>query len=266
MKNKKRVSQAVFRLVDDVPNEIVVGLAQTLSASPPASWPQLRMKALYSVPQPGARGRVGEFLDSWYTHAPEVTGESVALALLAAAYTAKTLRGQQKIEPVWTGPETEVVPLRHTEQVLLQVIDAAQQTLHVVSFAVYKVKDIARALVRAAERGVTIHIYLETPDASQGKVAFDTIGALGQEVVQKARMYVWPLEKRQKSAAGKHGSLHAKICVADGRALLVTSANLTQYAMTLNMEMGLLVHGGPLPAQVEAHLNRLVDDGTFEQA
>ena len=46
--------------------------------------------------------------------------------------------------------------------------------------------------------------------------------------------------------------------------MLVSSANLTEYAMTLNMEMGLLVHGGPLPLQVERHLVRLVEDGVFE--
>jgi hypothetical protein len=32
------------------------------------------------------------------------------------------------------------------------------------------------------------------------------------------------------------------------------------------MEMGVLVHGGPLPAQVEAHLARLVEQGVFELA
>jgi len=47
--------------------------------------------------------------------------------------------------------------------------------------------------------------------------------------------------------------------------MLVSSANLTEYAMMLNMEMGLLVQGGPLPGQVEAHLERLVEDGIFQQ-
>jgi phosphatidylserine/phosphatidylglycerophosphate/cardiolipin synthase-like enzyme len=46
--------------------------------------------------------------------------------------------------------------------------------------------------------------------------------------------------------------------------MLISSANLTGHAMTLNMELGLLVHGGPLPAQVETHLERLVERGVFE--
>jgi hypothetical protein len=52
--------------------------------------------------------------------------------------------------------------------------------------------------------------------------------------------------------------------LADGRSLLISSANLTEYAMTLNMGMGLLIHGGALPAQVEAHLACLGEQGVFE--
>jgi phosphatidylserine/phosphatidylglycerophosphate/cardiolipin synthase-like enzyme len=58
--------------------------------------------------------------------------------------------------------------------------------------------------------------------------------------------------------------LHAKIALADGRAMLISSANLTEYAMTLNMEMGILVRGGSLPVQVEKHLKRLSEMGIFE--
>jgi phosphatidylserine/phosphatidylglycerophosphate/cardiolipin synthase-like enzyme len=106
--------------------------------------------------------------------------------------------------------------------------------------------------------------HLETPDASEGQIASDTIGVLGQDVVEHARIYVWPLEKRLPAADGRHGSLHAKVALADGRIMLVSSANLTEYAMTLNMEMGLLLHGGPLPGQVERHLVRLVQQGVFQ--
>ena len=162
------------------------------------------------------------------------------------------------------GPDSQVIPLRRTDQALLQLIDGAQETLHVVSFAVYKPQAIAQALVRAARRGVSIAVYLETPDSSEGRVAFDTIQALGADVTGCARVYVWPLEKRPRSPAGRHGSLHFKIALADGRQMLVSSANLTEYAMTLNMEMGLLVEGGELPAQVERHLARLVERGVFQ--
>lgn len=34
--------------------------------------------------------------------------------------------------------------------------------------------------------------------------------------------------------------------------------------MTLNMEMGILVRGGPLPGRVQVHLARLIEQGVFE--
>ncbi len=46
--------------------------------------------------------------------------------------------------------------------------------------------------------------------------------------------------------------------VADGRALLISSANLTEFAMTLNMEMGLLLWGGEWPSRVEQHFDHLI--------
>jgi phosphatidylserine/phosphatidylglycerophosphate/cardiolipin synthase-like enzyme len=102
-------------------------------------------------------------------------------------------------------------------------------------------------------------ICLETPDASEGRIAFDTLRALGNEVVQHARVYVWPLDQRPQSSTGKHGSLHAKVAVADGKTLLISSANLTEYAMTLNMELGVLIRGGELPSRIQQHFERLIE-------
>jgi phosphatidylserine/phosphatidylglycerophosphate/cardiolipin synthase-like enzyme len=53
-----------------------------------------------------------------------------------------------------------------------------------------------------------------------------------------------------------------KCLVADARRLFVSSANLTEYAFTTNMELGLLITGGKLPIQVEAHFDRLIAKGS----
>lgn len=47
---------------------------------------------------------------------------------------------------------------------------------------------------------------------------------------------------------------------ADEELLFISSANLTEYALTLNMELGVLIKGGPLPGDVAAHFNRLIED------
>jgi len=69
------------------------------------------------------------------------------------------------------------------------------------------------------------------------------------------------LEKREKDINGKLGILHVKCAVADGNHLFLSSANLTDYAFTINMELGLLVTGGKLPEHVERHFERLIEAG-----
>ena len=48
--------------------------------------------------------------------------------------------------------------------------------------------------------------------------------------------------------------MHAKIAVADRRALLVSSANLTQSGVGTNIEAGVLVRGGTAPQRAAEHI------------
>lgn len=82
--------------------------------------------------------------------------------------------------------------------------------------------------------------------------------AVGEELEALCNIYVWPPHKRPTDGAGRHGSLHAKCAVADEQTILVSSANLTEYALSLNMELGLLVHGGDLPGRAADHLRDLM--------
>lgn len=265
MTTQTDLAQAIQRLVAGLPGEEVAALVAVLDESDHLDWPRRRLGILAVVPQPDVRERVSAFLDFWQAQAQMVNGQSVALALSAAALAVEAERDQERLALVWTGPDSRLIPLRRTDQALLQLIEGSQETLHIVSFAVYRIEAIARALARAASRGVAISLYVETPDASEGRIAYDTLAAFGEEVRQRASIYVWPLDKRPRSEDGRHGSLHAKVAVADGQVMLVSSANLTEYAMTLNMELGMMVNGGPLPAQIEDHLDRLTEQGVFRR-
>jgi phosphatidylserine/phosphatidylglycerophosphate/cardiolipin synthase-like enzyme len=87
--------------------------------------------------------------------------------------------------------------------------------------------------------------------------------ALGDDVAACSAVYYWPKEQRGQDDNGKVGILHVKCAVADGRWLFLSSANLTEYAFTINMELGVLVTGGKLPGQVERHFERLIEVGSL---
>jgi phosphatidylserine/phosphatidylglycerophosphate/cardiolipin synthase-like enzyme len=246
-----------------LPQPLLLSLAEALGSSDPSDGASTRLKAVQAIPHPHYRNRVSQFVEQWVTDAPTVTPQAVSLALRTAARMEQTHRDQQAIELVWTGPPTNVVPLRRTEQAILQILDSAHRRLLVVSYAVYNIPRIGAALVRAADRGVALTVVLETPDRQAGTNAYDTLRALGHSVASRSRCYLWPSEQRAKDPNGKQGILHVKCVAADGAWLFLSSANLTEYAFNLNMELGVLIQGGGLPTHVETHFETLIASGVL---
>ncbi len=97
----------------------------------------------------------------------------------------------------------------------------------------------------------------------EGQGEYDCLLAFGANVASACSVYYWPQENRAKDDNGKIGILHVKCAVADGHRMFLSSANFTEYAFTINMELGLLVTGGKLPGQVERHFEKLVSAGTL---
>lgn len=248
---------AIATLTEALPEGAIHPLADAIDGVPAGAWPALQRAATRVLAAPQYREQVGAFVATWQAQAPMVPPSAVALALQAAATTLSRERRAQTIELVWTGPASGQ-PLRRTAQVLQTVIDEARRELLIVSFAVYDIPEIGAALLRAAQRGVTIRLIIESPQASAGKVAYDGLAAFGSQVAVHAEVYRWPLEQRQRDDEGRHGSLHAKCAVADATTLLISSANLTHYALSLNMELGMLIRGGPQPREVQAHFLALI--------
>lgn len=226
----------------------------------------LKATVLNQLPNPNFRRIVAHLLETWQREAGDLDSRALAAALTSAAYCVATAREALSVELVWTGPESEGIPLRRTDQVLLQLIREAKLELTIVSFAVYKVPEIAKALVAAMNRGVALRILAETPQSGEGKISFGVSAALGAKVIQRAQVLVWPKERRPVDKDGRYGSLHAKCAIADSKHLFISSANLTEYALTLNMEMGLLVHGEDLARQVKKHIDRLIQQGVLVPA
>ncbi len=247
-------------IANNVPLHLVESLAADIEQMTKDNWLYARNQVVQSMPQPNLRHKVSQLLDIWHEENPELTPQSMAVALLAAVQATEQQRQTQSTSLVWTGPTSHETTLRRTDQALLQIINAAQQQLLVVSFAVYKIANIREALVKAAKRGVNIKICVEAPEPSAGKMTYDTIKALGKRIAKNATVYIWPKDKRPHTDDGKHGSLHVKCAVADEDILFISSANLTEYALTLNMELGVLIKGGPLPSDVATHFTHLIED------
>lgn len=252
----------ILSLIDDAPDEWVNTLATRLETSSPGmDWHNLRDQLLETAPQTGLHKRLSVFLENWKSDSTTLSPAMLALVLRTAASATARQRARQRVELAWTGPRSVHIPLRRTDQALLQLIQSAKEQLLIVSFAVYKAQNILQALESAAGCGVNIVICVESADASEGKVAYDTLAALGEALRARSRVYIWPLEERPTTYDGKHGSLHAKVAVADSQSAFISSANLTDYAMNLNMELGVLIEGGPLPGQIRRHFEALTIKG-----
>jgi phosphatidylserine/phosphatidylglycerophosphate/cardiolipin synthase-like enzyme len=255
---------AIMTVGMELPAPVLVQLAQAIRTAAPSAWTSLLARAQHAVGTPHARNALTGLIMTWQQMAPTSTPESVALALEAVAATAGHMQAQQRVELVWTGPAS-TIPFRRTAQAVQQVIDEAHHDLIIVAFAVYDVPEIGQALVRAANRGVRLWLIIESPQESAGKVAYDGLAAFGAQVVERATVLRWPREARPQDATGKQGSLHAKCAVADGAVALVSSANLTHYALNLNMELGMIIRGGVIPQQVAEHWRQLVQANVLVQ-
>jgi phosphatidylserine/phosphatidylglycerophosphate/cardiolipin synthase-like enzyme len=259
------VSEVVLHLVDDLPKEHVTHLVDLLRAEASLDWARLSHRLRIAIPQLDTQERVRNFISEWQDLVQPPTPSEMSL-LLESVYAALAYQRQkQKIELTWTGPRSSQVSLRRTDQALIELINSAREKILIVSFVVYKALTILAALERAADRSVEITIVLESPDVEEGKVAFSAISALGASLRARSKVYIWPTTKRAMTPEGKTGSLHAKLGVADGNCLYLSSANLTEYAMNINMEMGVLIQGGDLPAQVVGHFEELINLGYLER-
>jgi cardiolipin synthase A/B len=166
-------------------------------------------------------------------------------------YTAGVLAGrldaldtQPQVTPVWTGPESNRGHGRLTLAVVADLIAEARREILLASYATIPSENIRRALTAAADRGVKITLLLER---SADNPNFTGHGDPFPGIT--ARRLAWPAHERPVGAA-----MHAKVLVVDRRTALVGSANLTGHALERNLECGLLIRSGRVPAFLVDHL------------
>jgi len=262
---KLSVHEIVIRFVEGLPNEYITRATAFLHKETLLDFARIAHRLQSAIPQIEAQEKIRSFVEDWSKVENTPSPAEMSLLITAVAAALNHSRQKQSIELTWTGPKTQSINLRRTDQALIELINSAKNRITIVSFAVYKAISILTALEKAAKRGVKINIIIESPDASEGKIAHDTIKGLGIELKSMAKIHIWPYARREVTPNGKYGSLHAKVAVADEGILYISSANLTDYAMNLNMEMGILLTGGVLPAQVQDHFDELILEGILSE-
>lgn len=215
-----------------------------------------RSKVVGVVKAPAFGDVAGRLFDAWAESDGDLTGPGLALALEAVRLSSER-RAEPTVSLVVTGPTTQEVPTGSIFSALKDVIRAAEERLIIVTFAAYKVGDLIEELAAAVDRGVEVTLILETDKAGGGTLTFAAKKAFS-DLKGKARFYVWPPEKRPELDGGKV-SMHAKAAIADDDVALVTSANLTERAVSSNLELGMLCRGGDVPRRLAAHFLALIE-------
>jgi phosphatidylserine/phosphatidylglycerophosphate/cardiolipin synthase-like enzyme len=123
----------------------------------------------------------------------------------------------------------------------------------------HKAERALKALRDATDHGVRVKLVIELAQESGGKISFDGLQSF-RTAVPSAQVFYWPLDRRQRSASGSYGAMHAKCLVADRSRAIVSSANLTDYALEANMELGLLVERA-VAVRLAEHFDQLIVRG-----
>lgn len=255
--NKNPLATLISAFVQGTPPEIindVLNIIQEWNGTP-SDFQKSRL--MLSIQNPQIKDKLKKLIDYWGRYAPESTSESICLSLRSSLTTYRTVP-TPSLELIWTGPRNFPTTFRRTDQALLELIEDAKDNLLIVSFAVYKARPIIDAIEKAIMRNVNVLICLEDSNGGQGKLSFSEVKAFSDSIFKLASFYTWPIENRPLTADGKFGSLHAKIAVADQQKVFISSANLTDFAMDLNMEMGVVINDLRLAVQISELFTNLI--------
>ncbi|WP_371061539.1 DISARM system phospholipase D-like protein DrmC [Rhodosalinus sp. 5P4] len=246
---------AITDIVSNTPPKRVTHLAELIKSEPK---PLDRRKLDAWAVTPAGKRRAAALIDAW--NRTDIPAPELAGMLAGAAYAYGEAKAEETVELVWTGPSSEMIATRKTEQALLEVIRAAETKLFMTSFVAYKLNSIIEALEAALACGVAVSILLEASEDHGGGVSIDGIAAM-KKALPEVRVYSW----RERPDAFVGGKVHAKVAVADERRCFISSANLTGHAMEKNMEAGILVSGGTVPQNLHRHLDALAVTGVIER-
>ena len=248
----------IHQCVQLLPSNNLQIIIDILSSNNHQNFESIANTIIATLPNLKFRRAVTELLNLWVSESKDIHYSALAIALESVAHTVHQIKQSHQLELVWTAPPNCGLPVRQTAQVLLELIDNTEKELTIISFAVYKIPKIQQALIRALKRGVNLRLIVETPESGEGKISFGIKTALNSQILNQAQIYIWPKSKRPQDEKGNYGSLHIKGLISDQKSFFISSANLTEYALNLNLEMGVLIKDKTLVSQIDDQFNQLI--------
>lgn len=211
-------------------------------------------------------GYLRSLQEAWTRADADLSAQALALVLRTSVASVSAFRRQvPATQVVWTGPKVEGSFLRATREVVREILRGAHTELLVVGYWIAArddgegiIEEVIASLADAVTRGVTVSVVVDErvrPDGRDNRRILVSAWLLG---VTLPKILTWRLPP-----GDQHLKLHAKVLVADRRDALVTSANLTSYAMDRNMEMGVRIVGQPA-VDIARHFDLLTAHGVLE--
>ncbi|MDH6488715.1 DISARM system phospholipase D-like protein DrmC [Streptomyces sp. SAI-127] len=230
-----RLPRLLAALCDRLPEDRIMVVEQVL-ASVTAPDDLLLSRFIAAQSAAGLARQLTEIVRVWSAEAPGMTGASLGLALA----TVRAFPRPRPAQVAVSGPMSASLPARLTSGVAVEVIRSARTSLLVVSFAAHGARNVVAEIGQAVERGVRVDLLLE--ESTQAATAF---------VALPSEVNVW-------HRVGPSGVLHAKLIVADRHTALLGSANLTDRALSDNIELGVVLRDPSLVEPLVEHFRWLL--------
>lgn len=180
--------------------------------------------------------------------------------------------GGREVSPtlVWSGPQLPGLHERETDTVYQELFRTVREELWVSTYVIVDGRTLLRPLAErmAARPGLSVTFLVDVKrgrgDARPGAMvasgfAADFWAQAWPAGMRRPRLLYYP--RSLEPAAADRASLHAKVVVADGVRVLVTSANLTPRGVTENIEVGVVLHDRALAETLVNHFRTMVDTG-----
>lgn len=217
---------------------------------------------ILSCPSSTQRQLLTDLLAIWQNLYDSNSAKELFHMLTAVSYSLHHSMDRRRPEIVWTGPSGKT-PLRQTRQVLKELFSQAEREIFIVSYVVFEIPDLVIALAAALSRNVRLTCYFEDAEESGGKIYSNAADNLSQQIFTASETYVWNRDERAQDDRGNIGSLHAKVAIVDRRKIFLSSANLTKYALDLNVELGILFENQLLAEEILSHFQDLSQRKVF---